>query len=134
MAPKGTLPGTGVTAKLFKSGTLYGYCQGLTSGAKADIIKEWALGDSSPKLLKRGPASYPFTIDNLFTDYSFVTHFLGNTTCTIVIAPGAGSKTGEAKITMTNARITDWELTITEDGPVLERVAGEAEGFATGTY
>lgn len=127
----GNLPAIGSTAILTKGGTPQAYCQGVSAGVKSDLIKEWCIGDADPKMIKRGHKSYPISIDALFTDFSFLNDILGGGTVQLIVYPGEGTATGEAKLTFTDVRFNDWELTITEDGPVLERVAGEAESMAT---
>jgi len=130
----GTLPNIGSNAKIFKGGTELAYCQGCTVGAKSDLIKEWVIGQADPKMIKVGHKSYPITIDALFADFSFVNEVLAaDTTCTLVVYPGMGTETDEAMITYSDVRFNDWDLTVKEDGAVLERVSGEAESMATGT-
>jgi hypothetical protein len=130
----GTLPNIGSNAKVLKGGAEMAYCQGVTVGAKAELIKQWVIGDPDPKMIKVGHKSYPITIDGMLADFSFLNEVLAaDTTCTVQVYPGAGTESGEAEFTLSDVRFNDWELTMTEDGPVLERVAGEAEGLATGT-
>ena len=129
--PLGTLPEVGSNAYLMKGMAMLGYCQGITAGAKADIIKEFACGNSSPVLLKRGPASYPLSIDRLYVDDALINDMLNDATCSIKILVGSG--TGNPLITYGSVRFTDWELSFTEDGPVLERVTGEARSLTTAT-
>lgn len=130
---KGSLPAIGCTARLFKSAVEQAYCKGVSAGVKAELIKQYVIGTKDPKMIKRGHVSYSIKIDTMLTDYAFLTNVLGGTTCTIIVYPGDGTKTGEAKLTFSNMRLNDWELTITEDGPVLESVSGEAEGMTTGS-
>jgi len=130
----GTLPNIGSNAAVHKSGVAHAYCTGVTVGAKAELIKKWVIGTADPKMIKVGHKSYPISIDALFADFSFINEVLAaDTTCTMYVYPGDGSAANEAEVTLTNVRFNDWELSINEDGPSLERVSGEAEALATGT-
>lgn len=130
----GTLPNIGSNAAVHKSGVALAYCTGVTVGAKAEMVKKWVIGNADPAMIKVGHKSYPISMDALFADFAFINEVLAaDTTCTMYVYPGDGSKTDEAEFTLTDVRFNDWELTINEDGPSLERVSGEAEALATGT-
>lgn len=126
------LPNIGSNAIVKKGSSVLAKCEGVTVGMKAVLVKKYEIGSADPAMIKVGHKTYPIHIDRLFTDFALINDLIGGSTFTLEVYPG-GTGAGEAKLTYTNSRINDWEMSFDADGPVLESCDGEAESIATGT-
>ncbi|MCJ7423554.1 hypothetical protein MUP01_04710 [Candidatus Bathyarchaeota archaeon] len=118
-----------------KIGTqIVGYFKGFTVGVKRGTIKDYVFQSADPAILEAGNASYPFTCDLMHITSTYAALVLAGTKSTVEIAPENTTPTGQLKITLTNVILTDWELTSSQDGVVLEKVSGEGQTLAFTTY
>jgi len=125
-------PLVGSEAVILKDGTEIGYAKGVTIGIDVDLIKEYVMGSTTPAVLKAGNKSFSFSIEKMFIDNSFINDILNGSTVTIVVRP-AGTGANLPEITLTNAIFTSWELSIEQDGVIMESIGGEAESIEPGT-
>jgi len=112
--------------------TEIGYAQGIRVGISADLIKEYRIGSDKPEVLSDGNKTFTVSIDMMYIDKSYADKVLNGTAITVVIRP-AGTGSGLEEITINNVVLTSWELTISQDGVILETVEGEGKDITFGT-
>ena len=126
------MPFLGRNAVVLKDATEIGYCEGVTVGIDADLIKEYALGDDKPQVLESGNKSFTVDIDHMYIDNAFANDVLNGTAVTIEVRP-EGTGTGKPKITVNDVILNSWELSIEQDGVEMESVSGEGKSLTFGT-
>jgi len=127
-------PLLGRNAKIFLDGTEIGYAEGVTLSISSDLIKEYKIGSDKPAVLEAGNKTFEISIDMMYIDKSYAEKVLGGDTVTVEIAPSGSTATGEEKITVSSVVFSSWELTIAQDGVIMERVSGEGKSVSFGTY
>jgi len=125
-------PGLGKDAVIQVDGSDVGYAKGVTYRLTAEIVKDYKIGDDSPAILESGNKTYTVGIEKMFIDNTYADDVLNGTKVSIVIRP-LGTGSGKPEITLSNVVLNSYELTITQDGVVLESVEGEAAGASHGT-
>ena len=110
-----------------------GYVQGITVSIGADVIKDYSMDSNYPGALGYGSMTITFTIDKMYIDKTYAELLTAKTpSLTIEVRPeGTGST--KPKIIMTNVVLTSWDMTIEQDGVILESLSGEAISIAFGT-
>jgi len=126
------MPFLGRNAVVLKDATEIGYCEGVTVGIDADLIKEYALGDDKPQVLESGNKSFTVDIDHMYIDNAFANDVLNGTAVAIEVRP-EGTGTGKPKITVNDVILNSWELSIEQDGVEMESVSGEGKSLTFGT-
>ena len=126
-------PFLGQNAIVKKGSTEVGYATGVTVGMDIDMIKEYCIGDDSPKVFEAGSKSYPVSIDAMCLDTDWASDILSGATCSLEVGPG-GSTTGAPKFTIGAVVFSSWELSLEPSGVVAESVSGEGTSLALGTY
>ena len=109
-----------------------GYAQGVTLSIDADLIKEYKIGDDKPAVLEAGNKTITVRIDKMYIDKTYAEKVYNGTSVSIVIRP-AGSEAGNEEITVSNVVLTSFEMTVTQDGVIMERVEGEGKSVTFGT-
>jgi len=125
-------PVLGVNAVIQKDGSDIGYAEGVTVGIDIDLIKEYAIGDTEPVVLSAGNKTFTVSIEKMYIDNTYANDVLNGTEVTIVVRP-AGTGSGKPEITLSNVVFNSWELSIAQDGVVMESVEGEAKSMTLGT-
>jgi len=125
-------PLLGRNAVVLKGATEIGYATGIRASIDVDLIKAFKLGSDKPAVLESGNKSFTVRIDKMYIDSTYATDVLNGTKVAIDVLP-AGSGAGKPKITLTNVVLTGWDLTIDQDGVIMESVEGEADGITFGT-
>jgi hypothetical protein len=115
---------------IYIADTAVGYGTGCTVGISSEIIKAYFIGTDGdmPAILEDGNKSFPFTIDFLYIDNTYATLVEAGTATDIEVHP-AGSGGGGGFYKINDAIFTSWEMTVTQDGIVLENVAGEGKSL-----
>lgn len=126
-------PFLGQNATVKKGGTEIGHATGVRVGIDVDTIKEYAIGDDSPKVFESGSKSYPVSIDMMMLDTEFGADVLNGASCSLEVAPG-GTATGNPKVTVGNVVFTSWELTLEPSGVVMEAISGEGRSITFAAY
>ena len=116
-------PLLGVHALVKKDTAEIGYAQGVRLAINADLIKEYKIGSQTPEVLDYGNRSFPFTIDRMYIDNEYANLVLNGTTFDLIVYPSGSG----AYYTADDCVITSWEMTISQDGVILESVSGEAK-------
>ena len=125
-------PIVGRNAVVMKDSTEIGYCTGVRVGIDVDLIKQYKMGSDKPAVLESGNKSFTIRIDKMYIDSAFATDVLNGTKLTLEVRPD-GTGSGKPKITLSNVVLTGWDLTIDQDGVILESVEGEADNITFGT-
>lgn len=125
-------PVLGRNAVIRKDGVDIGYAKGVTAGIDVDLVKEFNIGSDTPAVVEPGNKSFPVSIDKMWIDSTYATDVLNGTKVEIIVLP-AGSAAGKPKYTYSNVVLTSWELTVEQDGVVMESVKGEAKSLTIGT-
>jgi hypothetical protein len=125
-------PLIGRNAVVMKGATEIGYCTGVRVGIDVDLVKEFKMGSDKPAVLESGNKSFTVSIDKMYLDSTYATDVLNGTKVTIEVRP-AGTGTGKPKITISNVILTGWDLTIDQDGVIMESVEGEGDNITFGT-
>jgi len=117
--------------------TAIGVCSGVTIGIDVDLIKEYYFGDGGtntdkPKVLKAGNKSFPISAEMAYIDKTYAEKVLNGTEITLVVQP-AGTGSGKEEITINNVVLTNWEMTIEQDGVILQSIEGEGKSITFGT-
>jgi len=129
------MPLLGRNAVILKGATEIGYCSSVTVSIDVDLVKEYAIGGANPDkpaFLASGNKSFKVSIDKMYVDGAHATDVLNGTALTIEVRP-EGTGTGKPKITVSNVILNSWELSIEQDGVIMESVEGEGTGIAWGT-
>ena len=109
-----------------------GYAQGVTLSIDADLIKEYKIGDDKPAVLEAGNKTITVRIDKMYIDKTYAEKVYNGTSVSIVIRP-AGTGSGKEEITVSDVVLTSFEMTVTQDGVIMERVEGEGKSVTFGT-
>jgi len=129
------MPLLGRNAVILKGATEIGYCNSVTVSIDVDLVKEYAIGGTNPDkpaFLASGNKSFKVSIDKMYVDGAHANDVLNGTALTIEVRP-EGTGTGKPKITVSNVILNSWELSIEQDGVIMESVEGEGTGIAWGT-
>jgi hypothetical protein len=129
------MPLLGRNAVILKGATEIGYCNSVTVSIDVDLVKEYAIGGANPDkpaFLASGNKSFKVSIDKMYVDGAHATDVLNGTALTIEVRP-EGTGTGKPKITVSNVILNSWELSIEQDGVIMESVEGEGASIAWGT-
>ena len=129
------MPLLGRNAVILKGATEIGYCSSVTVSIDVDLVKEYAIGGANPDkpaFLASGNKSFKVSIDKMYVDGAHASDVLNGTALTIEVRP-EGTGTGKPKITVSNVILNSWELSIEQDGVIMESVEGEGTGIAWGT-
>ncbi|MEM0010787.1 MAG: hypothetical protein QW424_05390 [Candidatus Bathyarchaeia archaeon] len=115
---------------VIKMGTAdIGYCTGVRVTLDVDLIKAYRIGSDTPAVLTAGNKTFRVSIEKMYIDNTYATNVLNGAAVTIEVQP-AGTGTGKPKITLSNVIFTSWELTIEQDGVIMESIEGEASSIA----
>lgn len=125
-------PVVGRNAVIQKDGADIGYAVGVTIGIDVDLVKEYAIGSDTPVVLESGNKSFTVSIEKMYVDNAYAEDVLSGSKVSIVVQP-AGVGSGKPTITISNVVFTSWELSIEQDGVVMESVEGEGESITFGT-
>jgi len=125
-------PLLGKDAVIQIDGTEVGYAQGVRVGISADLIKEYRIGSDKPEVLSSGNKTFTVSFDAMYIDKSYAEKVLNGTAVSVVVRP-AGTGSGLEEITISDVVLTSWELTISQDGVILESVEGEGKDITFGT-
>ena len=109
-----------------------GYAQGVTLSIDADLIKEYKIGDDKPAVLEAGNKTITVRIDKMYIDKTYAEKVLNGTAIDLVVRP-AGTGSGKEEITVSDVVLTSFEMTVTQDGVIMERVEGEGKSVTFGT-
>jgi len=129
------MPLLGRNAVILKGATEIGYCSSVTVSIDVDLVKGYAIGGANPDkpaFLASGNKSFKVSIDKMYVDGAHANDVLNGTALTIEVRP-EGTGTGKPKITVSNVVLNSWELSIEQDGVIMESVEGEGTGIAWGT-
>ncbi len=102
-------------------------------GITQELIKEYSMDQVSPEILDLGDQTYPFTIERMWVDSSYINLFINQTVtgCTIDFYP-AGTATSQDKYTLANCLFSRWNLSADRQGAELERIEGEGKTLTVG--
>ncbi|MCD6528768.1 hypothetical protein J7L06_00550 [Candidatus Bathyarchaeota archaeon] len=125
-------PLLGKDAVIMIDTTEIGYAQGVRVGISADLIKEYKIGSDKPEVLKSGNKAFSVSFDAMYIDKSYAEQVLNGAEVSVVVRP-AGTGSGLEEITISDVVLTSWELTISQDGVILESVEGEGKDITFGT-
>ena len=109
-----------------------GYAKGVTIGIDVDLIKDYVIGSDTPAVLEAGNKSFSVSIEKMFIDNTYAQDVLNGAKVNIVVRP-AGTGSGLPEITISNVVLNSWELSIEQDGIVMESVSGEGDSITFGT-
>ena len=109
-----------------------GYAKGVTIGIDVDLIKDYKIGDDKPAVIESGNKSFSVSIEKMYIDKTYGEDVLNGTKVSVVVQP-AGTGAGNEEITISNVVLNSWELTIEQDGIILESVSGEGDSITFGT-
>jgi len=112
--------------------TEVGYAQGIRVGVSADLIKEYKIGSDKPEVLESGNKTFSVSFDAMYIDKTYAENLLNGTAVDVVIQP-AGTGSGNEEITISDVVLTSWEMTVSQDGVILESVEGEGKDITFGT-
>ena len=121
-------PVLGRNARLLKSGTPIGYGKNISVKAEAEIIKDYSMDALTPAVTGAVKQTFTWSMERLFTDETYIALLIAGTKFDLIFAPEGTPTTGTEYETWTNCIILSCERTAGEDGAVLERLSGEAEG------
>jgi hypothetical protein len=128
-------PVLGRSAVIQMDGTDIGYCKGVTVSISADIIKEYfisATNPDRPSVLESGNKTFEVSIERAWIDKTYAEKVLGGTTVNIVVRP-EGTGSGKTEITLSDVVLTSDEISVEQDGIVMESISGEAKDITIST-
>jgi hypothetical protein len=120
-------PVLGRNARLLKDGAAIGYGKNISVKASAEIIKAYSMDALTPAVTGAGKQSFTWSMERLYTDDTYIALLLAGTQFDLIFAP-EGTPTNGNYETWTNCTILSCERTAGEDGALLEKLSGEAEG------
>ncbi len=129
------MPLLGRSAVILKGTTEIGYCESVTVSIDVDLLKEYYIGGASPDkpaFLASGNKSFKVSIDKAYVDNAYANDVLNGAPVTIEVRP-EGTGAGKPKITISNVIFNSWEMSIAQDGVIMESVEGEGTSIAWGT-
>ena len=125
-------PGLGKDAVIQIDGSDIGYAKGCTYRLTADLVKDYKIGDDKPAVLESGNKTIAVRFEKMYIDNTYADDVLNGSKVTVVIRP-LGTGAGKPEITISNVVLSSYELTITQDGVVLENAEGEGASVTHGT-
>lgn len=117
---EGTAPTYAKEATVYIGGSSHGYAKGVKIGVQVGLVKDYSIDDQDPAILKPGNRSYPISIDSLFIDSTKANLVLAGAPVDLAVTPEGG-----LKYTIDDVVLSDWELTVTDPGALLQKVSGE---------
>lgn len=121
-------PIVGRNAVVKVDGVDVGYATGVTLSISADLIKEYSIGDDKPAVLESGNKTVEVSIEAMYLDKSYAEKVYNGTPVTIVIQP-AGAGSGLEEVTVGDVVLTSFEMTIEQDGVIMESISGEGKSI-----
>lgn len=112
--------------------TEVGYAKGVTIGIDVDLIKDYKIGSDKPAVIESGNKSFSVSIEKMYIDKTYAEDVLNGTKVSVVVQP-AGTGAGNEEITISNVVLNSWEMTIEQDGVILESVSGEGDSVTFST-
>jgi len=109
-----------------------GYCKGITTTVKAEIIKDYSMDSNAPVFVEGGPQTYQISIERMYIDNTYLSLILAGTKVDIEVDP-AGSTAGKPKITLADVVFSSWKISQKMTGAVLEDLEGEGLTATAGT-
>jgi len=128
-------PVLGRSAVIQMDGTDIGYCKGVTVSISADVIKEYfisATNPDRPSVSESGNKTFEVSIERAWIDKTYAEKVLGGTTVNIVVRP-EGTGSGKTEITLSDVVLTSDEISVEQDGIVMESISGEAKDITIST-
>jgi len=125
-------PIVGKDAVIQIDGEDVGYAKGVTIGIDVDLIKDYVIGSDTPAVLEAGNKSFSVSIDKMYIDNTYAQDVLNGTKVSVVVRP-AGTGSGLPEITISNVVLNSWELSIEQDGVVMESISGEGDSITFST-
>ena len=125
-------PVLGKDAVIQIDGEDVGYAKGVRVSIDVDLIKDYVIGSDTPAVLEAGNKSFSVSIEKMFIDNTYAQDVLNGAKVNIVVRP-AGTGSGLPEITISNVVLNSWELSIEQDGVVMESVSGEGDSITFGT-
>ena len=125
-------PVLGKDAVIQIDGEDVGYAKGVRVSIDVDLIKDYVIGSGTPAVLEAGNKSFSVSIDKMWIDSTYADKVLNGTKVSVVVRP-AGTGSGLPEITISNVVLNSWELSIEQDGVVMESVSGEGDSISFGT-
>ena len=125
-------PIVGKDAVIQIDGEDVGYAKGITISEKRDLLKDFVLGSDEPAVLEAGNKTVSISIEKMFIDDTYLQDVLNGTKVTVVVRP-AGTGSGLPELTINNVVFYSWELSIEQDGVVMESIEGEGTSITPGT-
>ena len=125
-------PVLGKDAVIQIDGEDVGYAKGVRVSIDVDLIKEYAIGSDTPVVLEAGNKSFSVSIEKMWIDSTYADKVLNGTKVSVVVRP-AGTGSGLPEITISNVVLNSWELSIEQDGVVMESVSGEGDSISFST-
>ncbi|MEM2567881.1 MAG: hypothetical protein QXH20_05335 [Candidatus Bathyarchaeia archaeon] len=122
----------GRNAVILKGTTEIGACTNVSVSIDVDVIKEYFLGSDKPQVVEPGNKTFTVSIEKAYIDDEYVNDVLSGAKVTIEVRP-EGTGTGKPKITLSNVVFTSWEMSIAQDGIIMESIDGEGTDIAFGT-
>ena len=130
-----TNPSLGRTAVLKIGTQSIGYCKNITVSIDADLIKDYFINATTPDqpaFIASGNKSFKVSIERAWIDTTYANNITQGTALTVEVYP-QGTATGKPKITLSNVIFTSYEMTITQDGIIMESMEGEGSSITIGT-
>jgi len=124
-------PVIGRTAVIKLDNTAIGYAKSVSVSMDVDVIKDYFISGANPDMpavLEAGNKSFTISIEKAWIDSTYASKVLDGTAVSIEVYP-KGEGTGKPKITLTNVILNSYELTIEQDGIVMESISGEAKSI-----
>lgn len=127
-----SMPIIGRRAVIKRDTATIGYATGVTVSIDAELIKMYAIGDDKPVILESGNKSFKVSIEKMYIDNTYAQDIVNGSKITIEILPD-GVGIGKPRITLSNVILSSWELTIEQDGVIMESIEGEASAITLST-
>lgn len=125
-------PVLGKDAVIQVDGSEIGYAKGVRVSIDVDLIKDYKIGGDTPAVLEAGNKTFSVSIDKMWIDKTYAEKVLNGTKVSVVIRP-EGTGSGKTEITISNVVFNSWELSIEQDGVVMESVSGEGDSITIST-
>ena len=109
-----------------------GYAKNVRVGIESSIIKDYVIGSTDPAVLEFGNYTYTVRIERMWIDKTYADKVLNGTKVSVVVRP-EGTGSGKTEITISNVVFNSWELSIEQDGVVMESVSGEGDSMTIST-
>lgn len=123
---KMSTPSKGVNATIKLATTAVGYAKNCKIGINGNLIKEYAIDQgNTPAMLEQGNLSFPVSIEALFIDSTHANQVLAGTPIDLEVKPKSGGT-----YTVNAVVLSNWELSVTQEGAVLQKVSGEGKSIS----